>query len=80
MNTIPSPQQGDPGKDRKERALPEGTQESIPPYQPEINITEGGEFLDDALRMKDQPLEETSGEEDQQTKSQTKKIIYYEHY
>ena len=24
--------------------------------QPQNNITEGGEFLDDAIRMKDQPL------------------------
>jgi hypothetical protein len=36
--------------------IPEEIQESINPYPPEINITEGSEFLDDAIRMEDQPL------------------------
>ena len=31
-------------------------QESANPDQPDINITEGGEFLDDSIRMEDQPL------------------------
>lgn len=57
MNTIPSPQKGDSDK---ERILSEGVQESIHPYQHEINITDGGEFLDDAIRMKDQPFGETT--------------------
>jgi hypothetical protein len=39
----------------------EGIQESIYRYQHEVNITDGGEFLDDAIRMKDQPLGETMG-------------------
>jgi hypothetical protein len=55
-------------------------QESIKPLNHETNITDGGEFLDDAIRMKDQPLEEKPIEENQQTKFQTNKIIYYEHY
>ena len=58
----------------------DGLQESIRPFDHETNITDGGEFLDDALRMKDQPIEETPIEENQQTKFQTNKIIYYEHY
>lgn len=35
------------------------TQENIYHFYYEKNITDGGEFLDDALRMKDQPLMET---------------------
>lgn len=31
----------------------------------EFNITDGGEFLDDALRMKDQPFCETNLKEDE---------------
>lgn len=60
MNTIPSPQNGDPAK---EGTLPDGNQGSILPSEHEKNITDGGEFLDDAIRMKEQPLEETSIEE-----------------
>ncbi|MES1217814.1 MAG: hypothetical protein ABUT20_20075 [Bacteroidota bacterium] len=55
MNMVPSPQQGNSDK---EPTLSEGNQESIPLYQHEINITDGGEFLDDAIRMKDQPFDE----------------------
>jgi hypothetical protein len=60
MNTIPSSQKGDPNI-----ALTslEGIQESIYPYQHEVNITDRGEFLDDAIRMKDQPLGETTMKE-----------------
>jgi hypothetical protein len=42
----------------------EGIQESIYPYQHELNVTDGGEFLDDAIRTKDQPLDETIVKED----------------
>ena len=31
----------------------------VPLEEPQHNITEGGEFLDDAIRMKDQPLRYT---------------------
>ena len=58
----------------------DGLQESINPLHHETNITDGGEFLDDAIRMKDQPLEETSITENQQIKFQTKKNNYYEMY
>jgi hypothetical protein len=61
MNTILSAQIGDPNN--RQISL-EHIQENIPPDPNEINITEGGEFLDDAIRMKDQPFEETSLEED----------------
>jgi len=43
-------------------------QESIKPFQHETNITEGVEFLDDTIRMTDQPLEKAPMKEDQQTK------------
>ena len=55
MNTISSPKKGDPDN---AGASEEGIEESIPPHYHAINITEGGEFLDDAIRMKDQPIEE----------------------
>jgi hypothetical protein len=42
----------------KELILTEGVQESIYPDLHEINITDGSEFLDDGIRMKDQPFGE----------------------
>ena len=62
MNTISSPQKGEPANDRVSE---EGTEKSILPHYHEVNITEGGEFLDDGLRMKDQPLEEPDEEPSQ---------------
>jgi len=44
---------------RVESNLSEEKQESIFPQQHESDITEGGEFLDDAIRMNEQPLGET---------------------
>jgi hypothetical protein len=38
----------------------EEIQESIYPNYHDENITDGSEFMDDAIRMKDQPLEETN--------------------
>ncbi|WP_152267293.1 hypothetical protein [Agriterribacter humi] len=60
MDTIFSAKKKDPGN---ERTLSEGIQESIYPYYHEANITDGSEFLDDAIRMKDQPLGETKERE-----------------
>ncbi|WP_133176813.1 hypothetical protein [Terrimonas sp.] len=40
-------------------------QENIYPDRREKNIADGGEFLDDFWRMKDQPLGETVAEEDE---------------
>ena len=60
MITIFSPQKGD--ADYVHTSVEE-MQESIYPYLYELNITEGGEFLDDAIRMKDQPLSETTVKE-----------------
>jgi hypothetical protein len=57
MNTILSPQKMDPGINLISE---EEIQESIYPYHHEVNITDGGEFLDDAIRMKDQPFGETN--------------------
>jgi hypothetical protein len=62
MKTIHSSQKEDPNI---EVTLSEGTQEIIDPYQNEINITDGGEFLDDAIRMKDQPFAETTVKENE---------------
>ena len=56
MIPILSPRKGDHGS---ERTSGEEMQESIYSNHEE-NITDGGEFLDDALRMKDQPLGETN--------------------
>jgi len=61
MNTILLAQNGDPNN--RQISLEE-IQENIHPDPDEINATDGGEFLDDAIRMKDQPFEETSLEED----------------
>jgi hypothetical protein len=59
MNTDPSSQKENAGNEKPSEEI----QESIYPDQFEINITDGGEFLDDAIRMKDQPLEETNAKE-----------------
>ena len=61
MTTIPFFHKRNAGIDK----LPEKIQESIHLNQNEINITEGSEFLDDALRMKDQPLGETTVKENE---------------
>ena len=53
MNTILPPQHGDPGNGR---ISGEEMQESINPEHHEVNIADGAEFLDDGIRMKDQPL------------------------
>jgi hypothetical protein len=42
----------------------EDIQETATPYEHEINITEGSEFLDDAIRTKEQPYVETPEEKD----------------
>jgi len=57
----------------------DGYQGSINPFHSETNITDGSEFLDDAIRMKDQPFE-VPDKEKQQTFFQTKKINHYESY
>ena len=58
MYTILFHPKDEPGK---KQALSEELQESIHP-QHEVNVTDGGEFLDDALRMKEQPLGDVVGE------------------
>ena len=62
MNTVPSSQKKDP---TIELTSSEEVQKSIYPSQHEINITDGGEFLDDAIRMKDQPLGKTTAKENE---------------
>jgi hypothetical protein len=56
MNTIISPHKGEPGN---AQPSPEKNEEHAHPYPHEVNLMEGSEFLDDAIRMKEQPLEET---------------------
>lgn len=62
MNTNTYWQQEDPGHPRTPE---EETQESVIPFEHDINITEGSEFLDDAIRMKDQPYIETTTTEEE---------------
>jgi hypothetical protein len=45
---------------RKGNSEEEMEQEIIEQFSHDTNITEGGEFLDDAIRIKDQPLDETT--------------------
>ncbi len=45
-----------PWRGTEPRMPEEGVQESIFQHIHELNITDGGEFLDDAIRIKDQPL------------------------
>ena len=62
MNTIllyPKKDTGD------EQTSSEKIQESTNPYGHEVNITDGGEFLDDGIRMKDQPFGEITTEENE---------------
>lgn len=61
MNTIPSSLKEDPGNTKPS----EEVQESIYPHQHEINITDGGEFLDDGIRMTDQPFCESNVNENE---------------
>lgn len=53
MNTTPSPRSGN---EKSPKEIPE----RIPPTEHEPNIADGGEFLDDALRMREQPFGETA--------------------
>lgn len=62
MNTIRLPKKTDPGN---EQTSSDGVQESINPFPPEVNITDGGEFLDDGIRMKEQPFGETTTKENE---------------
>jgi len=55
MITTHSSQKGDP---HTRLPLPGTIQENIYPFYHEVNITDGSEFLDDTLRMTDQPLGE----------------------
>lgn len=56
MNTITFSQEGGPGNELNPDTP---IMEFIYPYEYERNITDGGEFLDDALRMNDQPFGKT---------------------
>jgi len=62
MNMNPSSKKGDHDK---ERTVSDGVQESIYPFQHETNIADGGEFLDDGIRMKEQPFGQTTVEKDE---------------
>jgi hypothetical protein len=62
MNMLSFPKRTDPDKDQVSSYE---TVESLEPNQNEIHIADGGEFLDDGIRMKDQPFEETAVQEDE---------------
>ena len=61
MDTIHPPK----SKEVQDMALTssEETQESINIELHEVNIADGGEFLDDAIRMKEQPFGEEAAKE-----------------
>jgi hypothetical protein len=62
MNANFPPQKGDPGDEQTSF----GVQKSINPFRlHEVNITDGGEFLDDSIRMIDQPFGKSGNEENQ---------------
>lgn len=61
MNTIHSSLKEDPGDNKSSKEI----QETVHSYQHEINITDGGEFLDDGIRMKDQPFCEPDTKENE---------------
>lgn len=62
MSTIPFPRKADVGN---EQASTEEAHEIVNPFPNEVNITDGGEFLDDGIRMKDQPFGETTVKENE---------------
>ena len=60
MNIFSFPHKADAGN---EKTKSEEIRETIHTYPHEINIADGGEFLDDGIRMKDEPYGETAGKE-----------------
>jgi hypothetical protein len=68
MNTIFSFHHRDPNS---KLSSSDNIREEVVTYEPEINTEEGGEYLDDSIRMEDQPFEETTDTENE--KSQTAK-------
>jgi hypothetical protein len=60
MNTIPSTQERNPNI---ELSLSETIQELLHLNEHELNVAEGSEFLDDAIRTKDQPFGERTAKE-----------------
>jgi hypothetical protein len=61
MNTNHPPQNDDP---RDPQDLPKDIQENISSYHHEENLMEGSEFMDDAIRMHEQPLGEPPAKEE----------------
>jgi len=64
MTTNPLFHKQNAGNAKLPKKIQEEIQESLSLTENEINITDGGEFLDDDLRMKDQPLDETTEKQD----------------
>jgi hypothetical protein len=62
MNKIAFLLHEDPGNARSPK---EEIQETTVQHQHEINITEGSEFLDDAIRTREQPYDETTIKENE---------------
>lgn len=60
MNAI-TPRKGEPGHAQPPPAKNEA---EVHPYPHEMNLMEGSEFLDDAIRTKDQPLEDVIKEDE----------------
>ncbi len=55
MNTKSNSKKGDPGNSRE-------LKQEIHPFQQEGNATDGGGFLDDGIRMEEQPFSGTEHE------------------
>jgi hypothetical protein len=60
MHTISSPKKT-PGNSKTS----EEVRENVHPHPDEMNITDGGEFLDDGIRMKEQPFGESNKKKDE---------------
>lgn len=59
MKAFSSSQKENTDKDK----APEKPHDVVPPYPHEINIADGGEFLDDGIRTKEQPFGGPGAEE-----------------
>jgi pimeloyl-ACP methyl ester carboxylesterase len=69
MNTNLSPQKENPGNSS------EAIRENQYPFQHDPNISDGGEFLDDGIRMTEQPFREPPAKENEQSFSAHAELI-----
>ena len=65
MNTNPSSQRREANVELTSEEVQESIYPIRYPHHHEFNAVDGSEFLDDALRMKDQPFGEATGKKDE---------------